>query len=86
MGWEVAGRFKMEGTYEYLWLIHVDVWQRPKQHCKAIVLQLKIKFKNLAVDKNQQDRMFFKIFVGDPDSICGQKSIIFILLKEILLF
>ena len=25
-----------------LWLIHVDVWQKPKQHCKAIILQLKI--------------------------------------------
>ena len=25
-----------------IWLIHVDVWQKPKQHCKAIILQLKI--------------------------------------------
>ena len=25
----------------YLWLIHVDVWQRPTQCCKAIILQLK---------------------------------------------
>ena len=25
--------------------IHVDVWQKPTQHCKAIILQLKIKFK-----------------------------------------
>ena len=23
------GRFKREGTYVYLWLIHVDVWQEP---------------------------------------------------------
>ena len=23
-------------------LIHVDVWQKPTQHCKAIILQLKI--------------------------------------------
>ena len=22
--------------YVYLWLIHVDVWQKPTQHCKAI--------------------------------------------------
>ena len=34
--------FKREGTYVYLWLIHVDVWQKPTQHCKAIILQLKI--------------------------------------------
>ena len=24
----------------YLWLIHVDVWQKPTQHYKAIILQL----------------------------------------------
>ena len=33
MGWEAGGR---------LWLIHVDVWQKPTQYCKAITLQLKI--------------------------------------------
>ena len=42
MGQEVGGRFKKEGIYGYLWLIHVDVWQRPTQHCKAIILQLKV--------------------------------------------
>jgi len=41
MGWEVGGRFKKEATYVYLWLILVAVWQKPTQHCKAIVLQLK---------------------------------------------
>ena len=41
MGWEVAGRFKRKGTYVCLWLIHVDVWQKPTQFCKAIILQLK---------------------------------------------
>ena len=29
MGREVGGGFKREGTYVYLWLIHVDVWQNP---------------------------------------------------------
>ena len=24
----VGGRFKRQGTYVYLWLIHVDVWQK----------------------------------------------------------
>ena len=38
----MGGRFRREGTYVYLWLIHVDVWQKPTQHCKIIVLQLKI--------------------------------------------
>ena len=42
MGWEVGGRSKREGTYVHLWLIHVDIWQKPTQYCKAIILQLKI--------------------------------------------
>ena len=37
----MEGRFKGEGTYVYLWLIQADVWQKPTQHCKAVVLQLK---------------------------------------------
>ena len=42
MGREV----QKEGAYVYLWLIHVDLWQKPTQFCKAIILQLKInKFK-----------------------------------------
>ena len=43
----MGGRFKKEGTYVYP--IHVDVWQKPKQYCKAITLQLKaneLKVKN----------------------------------------
>ena len=43
MGWKVGGRFKRKGTYVYLWLVHVDVWQKPTQYYKAIILQLKIK-------------------------------------------
>ena len=27
----------------YLWLIHVIVWLKLTQHCKAIILQLKFK-------------------------------------------
>ena len=38
----VEGRFRREGTYACLWLIHVDVWQKPTQYCKAIIFQLKI--------------------------------------------
>ena len=38
-----AGKFEREETHVYLWLIHVDVWQKPSQYCKAIILQLKIK-------------------------------------------
>ena len=31
-----------EEAYVYLWLIHVVVWQKPTQYCKAITFQLKI--------------------------------------------
>ena len=42
MGWEVGVDFKRVGTYVYLWLIDVDIWQKPTEYCKAIILQLKI--------------------------------------------
>ena len=47
MGWGagVGGRFRREGIYVYLWLIHVVLWQKQIQYCKAITLQLKIKNK-----------------------------------------
>ena len=38
----VGGGIKSEGTYGYLWLIHVDVWQKPTQYWTSIILQLKI--------------------------------------------
>ena len=33
------------GAYVYLWLIHVDVWQKPTQYCKAIILLVKLRKK-----------------------------------------
>ena len=33
---EVGGMFKRERTYVDLRLIHVEVWQKPTQYCKAI--------------------------------------------------
>ena len=50
IGW--VGRFKREGTYVYLWLIHVDVQQKPRQFCKANILQLKKKKKELPINKS----------------------------------
>ena len=29
------------GTHVHLWLIHVDVWQKPPKDFKVIILQLK---------------------------------------------
>ena len=42
---ELPGKPQM---YVDLLLIHVDIWQKPTQYCKAIILQLKINkfFKN----------------------------------------
>ena len=57
MGWVGGRRFKREGTFVYLWLTHVDVWQKPTQYCKVIILQLKIKtIATTAADKGNQAR------------------------------
>ena len=48
-GWNgvgVGARFNREGTYEYLWLVHIVVWKKPTQYCKAVILQLKINLKS----------------------------------------
>ena len=47
MGREMGGRFKREGIYVYLWLIHVEVGQKTAKFCKASILQLKNKFKKI---------------------------------------
>ena len=36
-----GGRVEDGGTQVHPWLIHVDVWQKPPQYCKEIILQLK---------------------------------------------
>ena len=43
MGREMGQSFKREGIYVYLWLIHVEVWQKTAKFYKAIILQLKNK-------------------------------------------
>ena len=37
----VGAIFQDGGTHVHLWLIHVDIWQKPSQYCKVIILQLK---------------------------------------------
>ena len=41
----MGGKLNREVTYVCLWLIHIDVWQKPTQYHKAIILQLKINLK-----------------------------------------
>ena len=52
----------------YLWLIHVDVWKKPTQYCKAIILQLKIN--NFFFLKKEPLRYALKGISGEggPDS------------------
>ena len=42
----MGGNFKREAIYVYLWLIHVEDWQKTAKFCKAIILQLKKNNKN----------------------------------------
>ena len=51
-GWDGGrrGRLQREGIYIQLWLIFI-VWQKSTQHCKAIFLQLKNKFKKISLPK-----------------------------------
>ena len=51
MGW--GGRWEGGlgwGTHVNLWLIHVNVWQKPLQYCKVISLQL-IKINGKKINK-----------------------------------
>ena len=52
----MRGRFKREETYVYLWLIHVDVWQKPTQYYKAIILQLKIN----KLEKKEEEKILLQ--------------------------
>ena len=60
MEWERAGRLEMEGMHAYkIWLIHVVIWQKPTQHCKAIIFQLKeISFKKKTLTISQLSLLF----------------------------
>ena len=39
--WEGGSRGR-EYTYSYGYYIHVNIWQKQTQYCKAVILQLKI--------------------------------------------
>ena len=43
-GWGRSGEGVQDGgRHVQPWLIHVNLWQKPPQHCKVISLQLKLK-------------------------------------------
>ena len=67
----MGGRFKREGTYVYLWLIHVDIWQKPTQYYKAIILLLKINtLKNTDFYKSLK-KMKQKVFKNISLKMCS---------------
>ena len=44
-GWDGEGggrEIQDGGTHVHLWVIHVNIWQKPPQYCKEIILQLKL--------------------------------------------
>ena len=47
---------KREGRCVYLWLIHVDVRQKPVKHHKAIIIQLKTNLKRNSFNKERTKR------------------------------
>ena len=53
--------FQEGGDICILWLVHVDVWQRRTQYCKAIILQLKI-IKIFKVKKKESDEIKYGKF------------------------
>ena len=65
MGREVGG------AYVYLWLIHIDVWQKPTQLCKAIILHLKKKGINL---QSRRCRQMWVRFLGWEDLLDKGKA------------
>ena len=53
VGREVGGGIQDGGTHVYLWLIHVNVRQKPPQYSNVIILQLKLT--NLIIFKKQKN-------------------------------
>ena len=64
MGWEMGGRFKRKGIYVYLWLIHIEVWQKTIKFYKETILQkisLKMVFKGKKKNTGaRKNRICFK--------------------------
>ena len=59
---------KQEGTYVYLWLIHVDVQQKTTKFHKTIILQLKNKLKKNVGHRSQS--VWVQILALWPQANC----------------
>lgn len=63
----VAGRLERDRACVYLCLIHADVWQKPIQYFKAVILQLRIKKKttpgnNTVMRERRQEQVGQRVF------------------------
>ena len=60
--------------YIYLWLVHVDEWQKLTQYCKAIILQLKKRERILNCELDYWNNSFLLIRIfgsirSDPEIV-----------------
>ena len=72
MGWKVGGTFTREGIYVYLWLIHVDVWQKPTQYCKAVILQIKLN--TFLLKRGKEGKKRDKVF--QDENLCPGEGVV----------
>ena len=44
-GWagRQEGQFRMDMTHVYLWLVHIDIWQKPSQYCNYPSIKINLK-------------------------------------------
>ena len=63
MGREMGREFRREGTYVYLWLIHVEVWQKTTKFCKVIIFQLKDTLKKILEPLGKNNTFFWRIII-----------------------
>ena len=65
----------------YLWLIHVDVWQKPTEFCEAIILKLKNQLKKKVYRGRQgrgwQNKSWAKLQGADEYGHCLSPSFLF---------
>jgi len=71
----VGGKLAREGIYEYLGLIHIVVCQKPKQHYKAIIFQLRIKIFLKIEQVTEIERKWLPTPVFLPGEFHGQRSL-----------
>ena len=76
MGW--GRRFKREGTYVYLWLIHVDVWQKPSQYCNYPLIKNKTE-KSIIRKKCVKKNLAPHVPTISNNSLDGAQGVVFLL-------